>query len=83
MEQESDISFLAPAYVDILENEVQIKRELREQPGRLQLLHGIVTDLFTDKFKFKGQNAVSYMPRLHQILQHEYSLEGLLEVFEN
>ena len=34
----------------------QIKRELREQPGRLQLLHGIVTDLFVDKYKFKGQS---------------------------
>ena len=81
--QESDVSFLAPEYLEILENEEQIKRELREQPGRLQLLHGIVTDLFIDKFKFKGQNVAPQVPRLHQILQRDYSLVGLLGVFES
>ena len=44
--QEPDSSFLAPEYVEILEHEEQIQRELKEQPGRLQFLHGIIVDLF-------------------------------------
>jgi len=79
--QENDVSFLAPEYFDILENEELIKRELKEQPGRLQFLHGIVADLFVDKFKFKGQNVAQHVPQLHRVLQ-DYSLEALLAFFD-
>jgi hypothetical protein len=57
--QEPDTNFLAPEYLEILENEEQIKRELKEQPGRLHFLHGIIVDLFVDNAKFKGQNVTS------------------------
>merc|ERR1712166_544576 len=77
--QENDISFLAPEFVEI---EAKIKKELKEQPGRLQFLHGIVTDLFLDKFKFKGQNGAARAPQLQRLLQHEYSLPALLRFFD-
>ena len=80
--QENDISFLAPEYVEIVENEAKIKKELKEQPGRLQFLHGIVTDLFLDKFKFKGQNGAAQAPQLQRLLQHEYSLPAMLRFFD-
>ena len=64
--QEPDTDFLAPEYVDILENEDRCKRELKEQPGRLQFLHGIIVDLFVDSAKFKGQNVTSQVPQLQQ-----------------
>jgi len=78
--QEPDTDFLAPEYVEILENEEQIKRELKEQPGRLQFLHGIVVDLFVDNAKFKGQNVTSQVPNLQRVLE-DYSIEALLGFF--
>ena len=79
--QEPDTSFLAPEYLEILENEEQIQRELKEQPGRLQFLHGIIEDLFVDNAKFKGQNATNQVPQLQRVLQ-DYSLDALLAFFE-
>jgi len=78
--QENDVSFLAPEYLEILDNEEQIRTELKEQPGRLQFLHGIITDLYVDNYKFKGQNVAAQVPQLHRTLQ-DYSLESLLAFF--
>ena len=78
--QEPDTNFLAPEYLEILENEEQIKRELKEQPGRLQFLHGIVVDLFVDNAKFMGQNVTSQVPALQRVLQ-DYNIEALIGFF--
>lgn len=78
--QEPDTSFLAEEYVEILDNEEQIKRELKEQPGRLQFLHGIVTDLFVDHHKFMGQNVTQHVPQLQRVLA-DYSIDALLGFF--
>ena len=78
--QEPETNFLDPEYVEILENEEQIMRELKEQPGRLQFLHGIIVDLFVDNAKFKGQNVTAQVPQLQRVL-HDYSLEALLRFF--
>ena len=78
--QEPDTNFLAAEYLDILENEEKIKRELKEQPGRLQFLHGIIVDLYVDNAKFKGQNVTSNVPQLQRVLQ-EYSIDALLAFF--
>jgi len=78
--QEPDTNFLAPEYLEILENEEQIKRELKEQPGRLHFLHGIIVDLFVDNAKFKGQNVTSQVPQLQRVLE-DYSLDSLLGFF--
>jgi len=79
--QESDTSFLAPEYIEILENEDQLKRELKEQPGRLQFLYSIVTDLYVDNHKFKGQNVTAQVPQLERMLQ-DYSIEAVLGFFQ-
>ncbi len=78
--QEADASFLAPEYLSILDNEENLKRELKEQPGRLQFLYGIVTDLYVDNYKFKGQNVTQQVPQLQRCLQ-EYSLDALIGFF--
>jgi len=78
--QEPDISFLAPEYVEILDNEELIQRELKEQPGRLQFLYSIVTDLYVDNHKFKGQNVTAQVPQLQRVLQ-DYSIEAVLGFF--
>ena len=79
--QETDSSFLAPEYQQILENEGKLQRELKEQPGYLQFLHGIVTDVYLDHYKFKGQNVAGNVPKLQRILEKDYSLERLLKFF--
>ena len=78
--QEPDTDFLAPEYLDILENEEQIKRELKEQPGRLQFLRGIIVDLYVDNAKFKGLNVTAQVPQLQRVLQ-DYNIEALLGFF--
>ena len=78
--QEPDIDFLAPEYLDILDNEEKIKRELKEQPGRLQFLHGVVIDLYVDHAKFNGKNVTAQVPMLQRVLE-TYSLDSLLGFF--
>jgi Bardet-Biedl syndrome 7 protein len=78
--QEPDTDFLAPEYVDILENEDKIKRELKEQPHRLHFLHGIIVDLYVDHAKFNGKNVTAQVPQLERVLQ-DYSIEALLGFF--
>lgn len=80
--QDGDASFLAPEYREILEHANVIRTELKESPGRLQFLHGIVTDLFVDKYKFRGMNVAARVPSLLRLLQNNYSLPAVLEFFE-
>jgi len=80
--QEDDASFLAPQYLEILENEEKIIKEFKEQPGRLQFLHGIITDLFVDKYKFKGRNVAQEVPQLIRVLA-DYSLEAVIAFFNS
>jgi len=41
---------------------------------------GIITDLYVDHFKFKGQNVTQTVPQLQRVLQ-DYSLEAVLAFF--
>ena len=43
---------------------------------------GMITDLYIDKFKFKGQNVKGKVPALLEVLDN-YELEGLITFFEN
>lgn len=42
---------------------------------------GMITDLFIDKFKFKGQNVKSKVPMLLEVLDN-YDLNNLVEFFQ-
>ena len=78
--QEPDIQFLAAEYLEILENEETIKQELKAQPGRLQFLFSIITDLYVDNYKFKGQNVTAQVSQLQRVL-NDYNLDSLLGFF--
>eukprot|EP01012_Entosiphon_sulcatum_P007894 TRINITY_DN14132_c0_g1_i1.p1 TRINITY_DN14132_c0_g1~~TRINITY_DN14132_c0_g1_i1.p1 ORF type:complete len:738 (+),score=190.13 TRINITY_DN14132_c0_g1_i1:22-2214(+) len=78
--QEQDIGFLSPAYKETLERARIIEKEFELQPRRLEFLHGIVKNLYLDKFKFRGQNATAKLPLLLQHLEH-YDLKDLQEFF--
>ena len=41
----------------------------------------MITDLFIDKFKFKGQNVKSKVPLLLEVLDN-YDLNSLIEFFQ-
>lgn len=42
---------------------------------------GMITDLFIDKFKFKGSNVKTKVPQLLEVLDN-YELENLIGFFE-
>ena len=52
--QEPDVDFLARVRRHPRERGAD-QKGLKEQPGRLQFLHGIIMDLFVDHAKFKGR----------------------------
>ena len=66
--QETDSSFLAPEYQQILENEGELQRA-QGAAGYLQFLHGIVTDVYLDHYKFKEQNVAGNVPKHQRILE--------------
>ncbi|CAD5123923.1 DgyrCDS12231 [Dimorphilus gyrociliatus] len=77
---ETDVSFLSDDYKGILENADELKEKYQRQPCYLQRLYGIITDLFIDKYKFKGQNSKNKVPALMEVLDN-YSLESLIAFF--
>ena len=80
--QESDVSFLATDYLYILENAQHLREEFKQQPCHLERLYGMITDLFIDKFKFKGMNVKSRVNVLLDLLENNYELDRLLSFFE-
>lgn len=79
---ESDLTFMSPEYQNILENADNLKNEFKRQPCHLERLYGMITDLYIDKFKFKGQNVKGKVPALLEVLDN-YELDGLIAFFEN
>lgn len=45
------------------------------------IVSGMITDLFIDKFKFKGQNMKGRVPALLEVLDN-YDLQTLVQFFE-
>jgi len=78
---EPDTSFLSPEYKYILENCSQLDTQFRRQPARLERLYGMITDLYIDHNKFKGNNVKNKVPQLLEILD-KYELEALLDFFK-
>ncbi|NXW31013.1 BBS7 protein, partial [Phaetusa simplex] len=65
---EGNVDFLLPKYRSILEEADQLLEEYKRQPAHLERLYGMITDLFIDKFKFKGTNVKTKVPLLLEIL---------------
>ncbi|XP_060601022.1 Bardet-Biedl syndrome 7 protein homolog isoform X2 [Ruditapes philippinarum] len=78
---ENNLEFLSPEYRQILEDADQLKIEYKRQPCHLERLYGMITDLFIDKFKFKGQNMKGRVPALLEVLDN-YDLQTLVQFFE-
>eukprot|EP00112_Aurelia_sp_Birch-Aquarium-sp1_P006695 Seg1733.6 transcript_id=Seg1733.6/GoldUCD/mRNA.D3Y31 product="Bardet-Biedl syndrome 7 protein" protein_id=Seg1733.6/GoldUCD/D3Y31 len=79
---ESDTSFLGQEYQEILENADQLQEEFKKQPCHLERLYGMITDLFIDKHKFKGQNVKNKVTTLMEILDN-YDLDTLTDFFQD
>ena len=78
---EDDDSFLTEEYKDILDNSEQLLEEFKKQPCHLERLYGMVTDLYIDRHKFKGQNVKNKVSSLINLLDN-YDLNALIEFFE-
>lgn len=79
---EADTSFLSPEYKYILDNSDSLEAMFKKQPARLERLYGMITDLYIDYNKFKGQNVKNKVPMLLEILD-KYELNTLIEFFQD
>nr|XP_020637128.1 Bardet-Biedl syndrome 7 protein isoform X4 [Pogona vitticeps] len=79
---EGNMDFLIPEYRSILEEAEQLLSEHKKQPTSLERLYGMITDLFIDKFKFKGTNVKTKVPLLLEILG-SYDQNALLAFFDS
>ncbi|CAB1325604.1 unnamed protein product [Coregonus sp. 'balchen'] len=77
---EGNTDFLIPEYRNILDESAYLLEEYKKQPAHLERLYGMVTDLFIDKFKFKGQNVKTKVSLLLEILDN-YDLDSLMNFF--
>eukprot|EP00075_Anas_platyrhynchos_P022788 XP_027312041.1 Bardet-Biedl syndrome 7 protein [Anas platyrhynchos] len=78
---EGNVDFLLPKYRSILEEADQLLEEYKKQPAHLERLYGMITDLFIDKFKFKGTNVKTKVPLLLEMLDG-CEQDGLIAFFE-
>ncbi|KAJ1216858.1 hypothetical protein NDU88_004457 [Pleurodeles waltl] len=78
---EGNSDFLIPEYRAILEEADQLLEEYKKQPAHLERLYGMITDLFIDKFKFKGVNVKTKVPLLLEILD-SYDQSSLIAFFD-
>nr|XP_045592027.1 Bardet-Biedl syndrome 7 protein homolog isoform X1 [Procambarus clarkii]XP_045592028.1 Bardet-Biedl syndrome 7 protein homolog isoform X1 [Procambarus clarkii] len=81
---ESDTSFLSPEYQHIVDNADDLQAQYRKQPCHLERLYGMITDLYIDKYKFKGINVKSRVPQLLEILDNygSLSIQHLINFFQ-
>nr|XP_057920584.1 Bardet-Biedl syndrome 7 protein isoform X1 [Doryrhamphus excisus] len=77
---EGNADFLISEYRSILDESASLLEEYKKQPAHLERLYGMITDLFIDKFKFKGQNVKTKVSSLLEILDN-YDLNSLLDFF--
>ncbi|KAM4708731.1 BBSome complex member BBS7 isoform 2-T2 [Discoglossus pictus] len=78
---EGNTEFLIPEYRSILEEAEKLQEEYKKQPAHLERLYGMITDLFIDKFKFKGTNVKTKVPLLLEILDN-YDQSTLMAFFD-
>ncbi|KAG7328903.1 hypothetical protein KOW79_007077 [Hemibagrus wyckioides] len=79
---EGNADFLIPEYRNILDESARLLEEYKKQPAHLERLYGMITDLFIDKFKFKGQNVKTKVSQLLEILDN-YDLTSLVDFFND
>lgn len=68
MQDQSSSSWLSPEYADILGNQERIRKEFKLRAKSLEYLSGIITDLFVDWNRLRGQDVRTKIAALHQVL---------------
>lgn len=79
-QQETDKSWLQKEYVDILANQKEIRKEFKQRAQALQLLSGIITDLFVDWHRLNGIDARHKLSVVQQTLLAG-NFDGVVEFF--
>ncbi|XP_069781264.1 Bardet-Biedl syndrome 7 protein isoform X2 [Narcine bancroftii] len=79
---EGNVDFLIPEYRSILVEADSLLEEYKKQPAHLERLYGMITDLFIDKFKFKGTNVKTKVPLLLEVLDN-YDPNSLAAFFDS
>mmetsp|Transcript_9608 Transcript_9608/g.11642 ORF Transcript_9608/g.11642 Transcript_9608/m.11642 type:complete len:591 (+) Transcript_9608:1939-3711(+) len=73
--------WLSQELLDILNDANKLQNEYKIKPKALQYISGVLTDLFVDWYRFKGEDVRSRIPDLHNFLITDYHFEGLLNFF--
>ena len=76
------MSYLDPRLIDLLENASTLTKKLKENPKRLEMLFGVVSDLFIDFHLFKGRKLVHLMDKLGALLTN-YNHGEVLAFIQN
>eukprot|EP00946_MAST-07B_sp_MAST-7B-sp1_P003073 g3073.t1 len=76
------VEYLDPRLVHLLENANEMTKKLKENPMRLNLLFGAVSDLFIDFHLFKGRKLVHLMEKLGGLLAN-YNHDTVLSFIQN
>ena len=79
-QQEEDKSWLQKEFIEIFANQKEIRKEFKQRARALQLLSGIVTDLFVDWHRLNGIDARHRLPAVQQTLLSG-NFDGVLEMF--
>ncbi|CAM9658675.1 unnamed protein product, partial [Pylaiella littoralis] len=78
--QEPETPWMFDEYRYILDNAERIKKEFKGRPRALEYMSGIITDLYVDWHKFKGDDARHRIPELENLLT-QYSYIKLVAFF--
>lgn len=79
--QDGAMGFLAPEYKEIIDNSDKIQREFKNRPRALEMLYGLITDLYVDKHKFKGRSVQHRIPQLMTLLER-YNYDEVVAYFD-
>lgn len=77
---EEEFNILSPEYQNILNNQDAIMKAFTKNPPIINRIFGFLTDLFIDRYKFKGINVKNRIPSLIKLLE-EYQYDAVIDFF--
>lgn len=75
-----EFQVLSSKYKQLLNNKNYIINDFKSYSSQMKKIYGLITDLYVDKFKFKGVNVKKKIPELINILDN-YSFAELQTFF--
>jgi Bardet-Biedl syndrome 7 protein len=80
-EDEECEEVLSQQYKDLLNNKAKVEELYkRGEPSQLNRIYGIITDLYIDKFKFKGANMKARIPKLIELFEN-YNFDEIVQYY--